>query len=175
MKDEQGNSGAGREDLVNALIDGELNEAQIRELTASVDDDRILARTIIEAFQLQQAMAAIPVQRAPASLGKKLRSIPRRQKALARPVFFNPRWAFALAAIPLMAVLVYQSVDGQNTAEVAQGKRDLALALSYFNKTSRRATARIESAIDNGLAVPVTDNTVRTLQNRLEFNREYKL
>ena len=66
MTDEKGNSGADREDLVNALIDGELNEAQIRELTASVDDDRILARTIIEAFQLQQAMAAIPVQRAPA-------------------------------------------------------------------------------------------------------------
>ena len=175
MKDEKGNSGADREDLVNALIDGELNETQIRELTASVDDDRILARTIIEAFQLQQAMAAIPVQRAPASLGKKLRSIPRRQKALARPVFFSPRWAFALAAIPLMAVLLYQPGDGQNTAEIVQGRKDLAVALSYFEKASRRTTAQIESVIDVGLTVPVTGNTVRTLQNQLEFNREYKL
>ena len=125
--------------------------------------------------ELQQAMESIPLERAPASLRRKLRRIPRRQKALDRPSFFVPRWAFAMAAAPLLVALFIQPWGVSTDDEVIRGKRDLALALTYFEKVNRRASAEISMSIDSGFSGPVTENTVRTLQQQLGFNREYEL
>ena len=125
--------------------------------------------------ELLQAMESIPLERAPASLRRKLRRIPRQQKALDRPSFFLPRWAFAIATVPLLVVLFIQPWDVSTDDEVIRGKRDLALALTYFEKVNRRASSEISVSIDSGFSVPVTENTVRTLQQQLGFNREYEL
>ena len=63
------------EEKINALIDGELDPLGADELKAEATDDRELARAIVEAYQLQQAMEAVKVERAPASLRKKLKAI----------------------------------------------------------------------------------------------------
>ena len=125
--------------------------------------------------ELLQAMESIPLERAPASLRRKLRGIPRQQKALVRPFFFVPRWAFAMAAVPLLVALFIQPWGVNTDDEVIRGKRDLALALTYLEKVNSRASAEISMSIDSGFSVPVTKNTVRTLQQQLEFNREYEL
>ena len=73
------------EDLINALMDGELSPAVAELLKAKASDDRELARAIIEAYQLQQAMDDIRVERAPDSLRKRLRAIPREHRR--KPAF----------------------------------------------------------------------------------------
>ena len=80
------------EDQINALLDGELSSDDADLLKAEASDDRALARAIVEAYQLQQAMDAIDVERAPASLTRKLQAIPRKHRT--KPVFslFQPRW-----------------------------------------------------------------------------------
>ena len=92
------------EDRINALLDGELSADDAELLKAEASDDRELARAIVEAYQLQQAMDQVNVERAPQSLTKRLNAIPREHRST--PVFslFQPRWAMALAAIPLVVI-----------------------------------------------------------------------
>ena len=82
------------EDQVNALMDGELDDSEARNLKSLVDGDSALARAIIEAYQLQRVLAAIPAEQAPASLRRKLRRIPARHRALERPGFFRAALGF---------------------------------------------------------------------------------
>ena len=49
------------EDQINALLDGELDDAQADALKGAAEQDQALARAIIEAYQLQQLMASLPV------------------------------------------------------------------------------------------------------------------
>jgi hypothetical protein len=56
------------EEQVNALLDGELNDVQAGALKAAAASDQALAQAIIEAYQLQQALNALPLERAPDSL-----------------------------------------------------------------------------------------------------------
>ena len=46
------------EQQINALLDGELSQVDADELKSAATDDRELARAIVEAYQLQQVMAA---------------------------------------------------------------------------------------------------------------------
>jgi len=159
---------------INALLDGELDDAQADELKSAAEDDQALARAIIEAYQLQQAMAQPPPERAPASLRRKLRRIPREQRALERPAWFQPRWAAALVAIPLVAVITVSQLGPREPtkAEVAQARQDLALAFAYLDRAGRKTGLTIESAINDGLTEPVTESTVRTLDEQFSLNKE---
>jgi hypothetical protein len=164
------------EEQLNELLDGELGPQQAEDLKTAAEQDRLLARAIVESYQLQKALSEIPVQRAPASLRRKLQKIPRQQQALARPWFFRPRWAFAVAAVPALILVLLWPQGVENTpAEVAQGKRDLAVALYYFDKSRRRAVGEIETRIDQELGAPVVRQTARALADQLEIKREYEL
>ncbi len=52
-----------REEQINALLDGELSESEAEALKNAAKDDTELARKIVEAYQLQQMMAALPQDR----------------------------------------------------------------------------------------------------------------
>ena len=69
-----------QEQRINALLDGDLDPAEADLLKAAAGDDRDLAQAIVEAYQLQQAMDAVQVEPAPASLKKRLAAIPRQQR-----------------------------------------------------------------------------------------------
>ena len=90
------------EEKINALLDGELSADDAELLKAEATDDRELARAIIEAYQLQQAMDSIHVERAPDKLRKRLRAITREHRT--KPVFswLQPRWAMALLALVVL-------------------------------------------------------------------------
>ena len=78
------------EERINALLDGELSADDAELLKAEASDDRELARAIVEAYQLQQAMDEVRVERAPSSLSKRLNAIPRQQRKAQTFSFLHP-------------------------------------------------------------------------------------
>lgn len=169
---------------VNALLDGELDDAQADALKAAAEADQALARAIIEAYQLQRLMTSMPVERAPDSLREKLRRIPAEQASLERrrveaakpprTPWFAPRWAMALAAVPLVIAVGVQlsGPRAPSEAELAQARQDVALAFSYLAKASRATEREIEHSIGAGMRDPVTEQTVRTLNEQFDLNEE---
>ncbi len=170
---------------INALLDGELDDGEAEALKAAAEADQALARAIIEAYQLQRVMATIPIERAPDSLREKLRRIPAEQESLERlraetaapprrTGWVAPRWAMARAPVPqVIAVGVQLSGPrAPSEAELAQARQDMALAFSYLAKASRATEREIEHSIGAGMRDPVTEQTVRTLNEQFDLNEE---
>jgi anti-sigma factor RsiW len=161
------------EDLINALMDGELDAADAEALKAEAMDDRDLARAIIEAYQLQQAMDGVRVERAPDSLRKRLRAIPREHRRT--PVFslLQPRWAMALAAIPLVVIAVsLMRPDTPSASEIAQARHDMAIAFAYLDKAGVITGREIESSVGQTMADAVTDSVNRAIKSQSLTSKE---
>jgi anti-sigma factor RsiW len=155
------------EDRINALLDGELSAEDADLLKAEATDDRQLARAIVEAYQLQQAMDEIKVERAPDSLRKRLRAIPRQHRRT--PVFglFQPRWAMALAAIPLVVIAVsLMRPDTPSASEIAQARQELAIAFAYLDKAAVITGREIESVVGHTMANAVTGSVNKAIQSQ---------
>ncbi len=160
---------------INALLDGELDEASARALRMAAAEDSVLALAIVEAWQLHQSLDQQRPERAPASLRRKLRRIPREQKvASGRLVFGLPRWVSAggLAAVVLIAVAMLlnepagqtvsssQATASRNTSDVArreQARRELAIAFFYLDKAGLRLGQQIHQLLNDELSAPVKD------------------
>ena len=161
------------EDRINALLDGELSVADADLLKAEASDDRDLARAIVEAYQLQQAMEAIHVERAPASLGKRLRAIPREHRR--RPAFnlFQPRWAMALAAIPLVLISVsLMQPDTPSEADITQARQEVAIAFAYLDKAGVITGREIESTVGHTMANAVTGSVEKAIKSQNLYSKE---
>ncbi|MEE4175393.1 MAG: hypothetical protein V2I57_14165 [Xanthomonadales bacterium] len=178
---------------INALLDGELDDAAAERLKAEAEDDPALARAIIEAYELQRLLAEIPRERAPDSLRAKLQRIPAEQASAERRIAearrsvereqrpgwlgrggFGPRWAMALAALPLVVVLGIQfsGPTEPTEAELAQARQDLALAFAYLEKAGRVTGREIEHSIGAGMRDPVTETTARAISEQFDLNEE---
>ena len=156
-----------RENLINALMDGELSATDAELLKAEASDDRELARAIIEAYQLQQEMDAVRVERAPASLRKRLRAIPREHRST--PVFrlLQPRWAMAVAAIPLVVIVVgLMQPDTPSASEVAKARQELAMAFAYLDKAGAITGREIESSVGHTMANAVTGSVNKVIKSQ---------
>lgn len=163
------------EELINALMDGELSGPDADLLKAAAVDDRQLARAIIEAHQLRQAMAAIRVERAPHSLRKRLLAIPREQRP--RPAFrlLQPRWAMALAAIPLTIIAVsLMQPDQPSASEIAKARQELAIAFAYLDKAAAITGREIESNVGQTMADAVTNSVGRAIKSQNSDLKETK-
>ncbi len=161
------------EDRINALLDGELSTADADLLKAEASDDRNLARAIVEAYQLQQAMDEIHVERAPASLRKRLRTIPREQRPA--PVFklFQPRWAAALAVVPLVLIAVsVMRPDTPSASEIAQARQELAIAFAYLDKAGVMTGREIESKVGQTMANAVTGSVNKAIKSQNLTSKE---
>ena len=155
------------EDRINALLDGELSAEDADLLKAEATDDRQLARAIVEAYQLQQAMDGIKVERAPDSLRKRLKAIPRQHRRT--PVFslFQPRWAMALAAIPLVVIAVsMMRPDTPSASEIAQARQEMAIAFAYLDKAGVITGREIESVVGHTMANAVTGSVNKAIQSQ---------
>lgn len=176
MSSEQPQSPESWEAQVSALIDGELDDREALALRSAVADDPALARAIIEAQQLQQLMRNIPLESAPAGLRRRLGRIPRQQQGMAWSAWLRPRWAFAVAAMPLLLALgLHWQDERQQQREIAQGQRDLVLALSYLQRAGEQLNPRISAALHTGITRPVADNALQALQQTSEYTKEYEL
>lgn len=159
---------------INDLLDGELSDQDAGALKGAAEQDQSLARAIIEAYQLQQALAQMPVEAAPASLRRKLSRIPKEQARAERGPGFTLRWAGALAAIPLAIVIAVTQLGPQepSAAEIAQAEEDLRIALAYLGKVGRRTGLEIESQVSGGVNEAVTDTLFKTIDEQMPFDKE---
>ena len=147
---------------INALLDGELGSEEAESLKSEATRDQQLAREIVEAYQLQQALDGLGVQRAPARLSRKLKRIPSAHGS--RPRLLQPRWAAAFAAVPLLVIsLVLLQPKQPSRAEVEQAAAELAVAFAYIDRLSRRTVATIEHEVGGELSEAVGGSRARTL------------
>jgi len=161
------------ESRVNALLNGELDEASTEALKLAASKDHELARAIIEAYELQRGMDHLGVESAPASLRKKLRQIPRAQKPLLR----QRRWvmATATACIPLIAIaVIFMQPRQPSAADVEKARQDITIAFSYIDKVGFRTGDYLQNVLGAELRHGVTDNISKhfpyTKQSREEEN-----
>jgi anti-sigma factor RsiW len=165
---------------INALLDGELDPNESEDLKWAATNDQDLARAIVEAYQLQRAMEHVHVEKAPASLSRRLKKIPGQN----RPVFLQPRWAMAFAVVPLMVISiallrsteapVEQSVDQQAAIEAPgidpvkaeQAMQDLAIAFAYIDQVSDRTSNRIEFELGNEMSQAVAGSIFKSIQHQ---------
>ena len=161
------------EEQINALLDGELSSTDADLLKEKATDDRDLARAIIEAYQLQKAMDAIRVERAPDSLRKRLRAIPRQHRSA--PVFriLQPRWVLALAAIPLVIFSVsLMQPEEPSVQEIAKARHDLAIAFAYLDKAGQFTGREIETTVGNTMSDAIAGSVIRNIKSQNENSKE---
>lgn len=163
------------EAVINALLDGELDQAATAELKARAAGDSELSQAIIEAWQLQLGLDQLQLERAPASLARRLRRIPRQESAALRgPVFGLPRravvagalvmtlvagvlWLSQTAVLPPAAPQQAANPTANDPAAAAQARRDLAIAFFYLDKAGLRVGQRINEVLTQEVAEPVRD------------------
>ena len=161
------------EEQINALLDGELSTADADLLKAEASDDRDLARAIIEAYQLQKAMDEIRVERAPDSLRKRLRSIPRQQRPAPMFRILQPRWVMALAAVPLVLVSVsLMKPDTPSADELAKARQEMAIAFAYLDRAGVITGREIESKVGQTMADAVTGSVNKAIQSQNLLSKE---
>lgn len=161
------------EQQINALLDGDLDKTGADELKSAATDDRELARAIVEAYQLQQVMDGIHVERAPASLGKRLRAIPREQRPAPAISLFQPRWAIALATIPLVVIaLSMMQPDTPSASEIAKARQELAIAFAYLDKAGQLTGREIESKVGNTMSDAIAGSVIRNIKSRYASSKE---
>ncbi|MEJ8568757.1 hypothetical protein [Elongatibacter sediminis] len=168
------------EAAINALIDGELDEAGIERLRAAAADDRALAQAIVDAWRLQKSLDDLQLERAPSRLSRKLRRIPREQRrarvAWPRRVAAGAFASAVLAAFAMMMTVGDPSgedaLDTEQQARAASAARDLAIAFHYLDKVGLRAGNRIQSVLADEVAEPVTRNFSRHLPYTEQARKE---
>jgi len=161
------------EERINALLDGELSADDAERLKVEASDDRELARAIVEAYQLQKAMDEVKVERAPASLSKRLNAIPREHSKARTFSFLQPRWAMALAAIPLVVItLSLMQPDTPSASEIAKARQEMAIAFAYLDKANAITSREIESSVGHTLADAVTGSVNRAIKSQNVNSKE---
>lgn len=164
-----------REEQINSLLDGDLSPADAEQLQTAAGDDRELAQAIVAAYQLQQAMDTIQVEHAPASLGRRLRAIPREQRSRTGFRLLQPRWVMALAAFPLVLIAVSLLRPATPSAsEIAQARQDIVLAFAYLDKAGEFAGREIETVIGSTMVEAVAGHMIRNIKFQQHRFKEQK-
>ena len=125
--------------------------------------------------RLCRALADIPQEKAPRGLRRRLRRIPRQQRALERPGVFIPRWAVAFSLLPIVLASYLYWQNNQQMQLIAQGRQDLELALTYLDEANKKASSQVLYTIESGLTRPVTNSTVQAVQQSVDISKEYEL
>jgi hypothetical protein len=155
------------EDRINALLDGELSADDAELLKTEASDNRELARAIVEAYQLQQVMDTIHVERAPDSLRKRLRSIPREHRKTGKFSLLQPRWVAALAAIPLVLITIaLMRPDTPSEADILKARQEMAIAFAYLDRAGVVTRREIESSVGHTVANAVTGSVNKAIQSQ---------
>ena len=126
--------------------------------------------------QINAMMEQLTVEKAPASLSRRLQRIPREERrkdnrwSWLMPGQF-PRWAMApaFAAIPLLVLTVVLMQPRQpSPADVEQARQDLAIAFAYLDKVGYRTGSEIQAVLGGELRHSVKD----TLSEHIPFTEQ---
>jgi anti-sigma factor RsiW len=162
-----------REQQINALLDGELDADESEALKWAATADQELARSIVEAYQLQRAMEHVHVEKVPASLRRSLKQIPRQH----RPAIFQPRWVTAFAVVPIVIISVFmlrspefsneqQALPDAEMVKLEQARQDLAVAFSYIDLVSDKTSNRIESELGGEMSKAVAGSIFKSINQQ---------
>jgi len=132
----------------------------------------------IEAWeaQIDAVMEQLTIEKAPASLSRRLQRIPRDERrkdnrwSWLMPGQF-PRWAMApaFAAVPLLVLAVVLMQPRQpSPADVEQARQDLAIAFAYIDKVGYRTGNEIQAVLGGELRHSVKD----TLSEHMPFTEQ---
>lgn len=130
--------------------------------------------------EIEELLAGLGVEKAPASLTRRLRRIPDEENARAPwwaaglGSLLRPGWvaAPALAAVlAVTAVLILQPWK-PTPAEVQQARQELALAFGYLDRAGLRAGREIRQVLDHEVREPVKDNLSRNIPFTEAFRKE---
>jgi len=161
------------EEQINALLDGELSDIDAEELKTRATDDRDLARAIIEAYQLQKAMSSVPVEKAPNSLRKRLRTIPREHRPARTLNILQPRWIMAAAVVPLVLVVTsLMQPDTPSAEEIEKARQDLAIAFAYLDRAGQFTGREIETTVGNTMSDAIAGSVIRNIKTQYETSKE---
>ena len=126
--------------------------------------------------QIDAVMEQLTIEKAPASLSRRLQRIPRDERrkdnrwSWLMPGQF-PRWAMApaFAAIPLLVLAVVLMQPRQpSPAEIEQARQDLAIAFAYLDKVGNRTGNEIQAVLGGELRHSVKD----TLSEHMPFTEQ---
>ncbi len=181
--EDKGFEDSSREERINALLDGDLNPDEAETLKAMATQDKDLMRAITEAYQLQRAMEHVRVEKAPARLRRRLKQIPRQNRA----VYLQPRWVAAFAIVPLMVIavalmrspgptatqIVQANVDQSqidqaqiDQARVERARQELAVAFAYIDNVSAKAGNLISSEVGGEMSHAVAGSIFKSIQQQ---------
>jgi anti-sigma factor RsiW len=164
------------EEKINALLDGDLDETAAEALKAAAAENSALARKIVDAWRLQEGMNRLALEKAPASLRRKLMRIPREHRSATRGRLpRSPHWALAggLVSVSVIAVVLMTSEPdtravinnppalshGTSDARRAeQARRELAITFHYLDKIGLRLGHQIRTELNDELTAPIKDN-----------------
>ncbi len=126
--------------------------------------------------ELDSLMEQLTIEKAPASLRRRLQRIPREERG--RAGFWSwlfpeqfPRWAMApaFAAVPLLVLAVVLMQPRQpSPTEVEQARQDLAVAFAYMDKVGLRTSSEIKTVLGGELRRGVKD----TLSEHIPFTEQ---
>jgi len=181
------------ESRINALLEGELTPEEAEALKAAAREDSRLAEAIVAAWQLQASLDELAIEKAPASLRQRLRSIPGEygEAETRTGSGFDlglAGWALSLGVVAVAAVSIALVMgpdvtapvpsSGSNQAaakeqeRVAEARRELAIAFHYIDKAGLRTSREIRSVLNEELAAPVKDNLSRHLPYMPQGSKE---
>ena len=116
--------------------------------------------------QIDAMMEQLTVEKAPTSLSRRLKRIPREERGKENrwswlmPGQF-PRWAMApaFAVVPLLVLaFVLMQPQQPSAADVEQARQDLAIAFAYLDKVGHRTGNEIQTVLGGELRHSVKDN-----------------
>jgi hypothetical protein len=130
--------------------------------------------------QLEHLFEGLSIERAPASLRRRLRRIPIEeadrtrwwQRLLASST--APRWVLVPAlAVSLLVVGVVLVMPRQpSQADVLQARQELALAFRYIEQAGQTASQEIRTVLGEGVRHPVKDNLSEHIPFTEQFRKE---
>jgi hypothetical protein len=126
--------------------------------------------------QIDAMMEQLTIEKAPSSLTRRLKRIPREHRRKDNPWSRLkggqfPRWAMApaFAAVPALVLLfVLMQPRQPSEAEIQQARQDLAVAFAYLDKAGYRTGTEIQSVLGGELRHGVKD----TLSEHIPFTKQ---
>jgi len=177
MTDRPEQAPAAWEAQIDAWLEDELEATEFAALETEAGSKPELAQALAEARQLKNLLTAAPRLTAPTILTRRL-------LAVANPGTGWRQWTqlpwlrrgAALACLSLVLLVTNRGgPDQPSEAEILQGQRDLAVALTYLGQATQRTSLEIDRSLNHNLYQPVARTTLQTLNQQPVLVQEYAL
>lgn len=131
--------------------------------------------------ELDALLSQLSIERAPATLTRRLHRIPAEESRKARRGAWRdwfrapPRWVLApaFAAVPLLVVAVLLMQPWKpSAAEVEQARRDVAVAFAYLDRAGLRTGREIQDVLGAGLRQGVKEPLTEHMPFTESFRKE---